>query len=140
VVALVEKRTGERPVAGFNLLAVTGGRGICMHWDGRLRATEFGGGAHVISSNYDLDDPAMPELGVFDAWRRQGPVTEARLGEFLASHDGPRPVCKHPEANGGDYGTVSSSLYVESARRLLHADGPPCRSPWVDHSRLLAQG
>jgi len=124
--------TRDTPVAGFNLVAVAEGEGLCLHWDGSLRATSFGAGAHVISSNYDLDDAEMPEKAVFDAWLARGEATEPRLVEFLSSHDGTRPVCKH----GTEFGTVSSTLYVESTGRLLHADGPPCRTAFAECASL----
>ncbi len=58
VEALVTRRTAERPLAGFNLVAVLGGEGVCFHWDGELRPVRFGPGLHVVSSNRDLDDDA----------------------------------------------------------------------------------
>jgi hypothetical protein len=135
VEALVSKRTDDRPLAGFNLVAAIGGEGLGLHWDGALRTTRFGGGAHVISSNYDLDDPAMPEKAVFDAWAGSGTGVDA-LQAFLTSHEGRRPVCKHSE---GDFGTVSSSIYIagRAGRRYLHADGAPCRVGFSDYSALL---
>ncbi len=145
-------------MAGFNLVAVVDGEGLCLHWDGALRPVRFGRGsasrtsdpalrrtsAHVISSNYDLDDPSMPEKAVFDRWVAGGAPTEARLKEFLSSHDGARPVCK----DNGEFGTVSSTIYIGNppsrqeaalrrAGRLLHADGPPCRTPFAECSALL---
>jgi hypothetical protein len=133
VEALVAKRVDQRPVAGFNLIAVVGGEGLCLHWDGALRPVSFGRGAHVVSSNYDLNDPAMPEKAIFDRWSA-GVHSESRLVEFLSSHEGPRPVCKHD----GAYGTVSSTLYVTSpVPRLLHAAGPPCSAPFANFSPLL---
>ncbi len=133
--ALVSKRTDDRPLAGFNLVAVIGGEGLSLHWDGALRMTRFGAGVHVISSNYDLDDPAMPEKAVLDAWEGSGTGVDA-LRAFLSSHEGSRPVCKHSD---GDFGTVSSSIYIadRAGRRYLHADGPPCRTGFVDCSALL---
>ena len=47
--AMVERRVGESPVAGFNLLAVVDGRALALLWDGRLRTVELGLGAHVVS-------------------------------------------------------------------------------------------
>ncbi len=132
--ALVARRVSERPVAGFNLVAVTEGEGLCLHWDGRLRPARFGPGAHVVSTDRDLDDPAMPEKRLFDRLLsdQPGPPGEEALRAFLASHEGERPVCKHGER----FGTVSSTIYAGG--RLLHADGPPCRAPFADLSRLLS--
>jgi hypothetical protein len=122
VEALIEKRLSERPSAGFNLVAVAGNEGLCLHYDGALRPSRFGAGAHVVSSDRDLDDPAMDEKRLFDALLAKGPPDDAALKGFLASHEGDRPVCKHREG----FGTVSSTIY--RGGRLLHADGPPCRA------------
>ena len=110
-------------MAGFNLVAVADGEGVALHWDGTLRAARFGPGAHVISSDRDLDDPSMPEKQHFD---RMGPrPDESAIRAYLASHEGERPVCKH----GDRFGTVSSAIYV-AGRGLLFAPGPPCRTPF----------
>lgn len=128
--ALVRRRIDGRPVAGFNLVAVVDGEGLCLHYDGELRAARFGAGAHVVSSDRDLDDPSMPELRRWrefeSAW--SGEASPGPLTPFLASHDGDRPVCKHGER----FGTVSSTILrlSESGRRLWHAEGPPCRTPF----------
>ena len=62
--------------------------------------------------------------------RMSGAPDEEALKSFLASHDGDRPVCKHGEG----FGTVSSSILIDRGDgfRLLHADGPPCRTPFVE--------
>jgi hypothetical protein len=134
VQALLEKRVSERPVAGFNLVAVSGDEAVCLHYDGALRPVPLGPGAHVVSTNRDLDDPAMPEKQVFDRFLGADPAV-ADWMPFLTSHEGARPVCKH----GDQFGTVSSAVYTETdrGRQLLHADGPPCRTPYRDFSALL---
>jgi hypothetical protein len=126
---VVERRLDEHPIAGFNLVAVLDGRAICLMWDGALRVVELGPGAHVVSSDRDVDAPGLDERRVFDAFLAAGPATPERLREFLASHEGERPVCKHGER----FGTVSSTIVeeVEGRRRLWHAQGPPCRTPHV---------
>ena len=123
-------------MAGFNLVAVIGGEGLCLHYDGTLRPAPFGPGLHVVSSDRDLDDPSMEELKVFEELAGGAPPDERRLSELLASHEGDRPVCKHGEA----FGTVSSTIYRRDERgpRLLHAEGPPCRAEFRDCSALLA--
>lgn len=127
--ALLAKRVDERPVAGFNLVAAIDGEGLAVHYDGVFRPVRFGAGAHVLSSDRDLDDPAMPEKRLFDRTFGPGRPEEAEILKYLSSHEGERPVCKHNE----HFGTVSSTLYVEGApRRLLHAPGPPCRTPFAE--------
>ena len=128
----MRKRTGDRPVAGFNLVAVAGTEGLCLHYDGVLRPAPFGPGAHVVSTDRDLDDPAMPEKQAFDRFLAAlaGPPDERALASFLASHEGGRPICRH----GDRFGTVSSTIHIRTASRarLLYADGPPCRTPFAE--------
>jgi hypothetical protein len=122
---LVARRVEERPLAGFNLVAVAGGAGLALHWDGTLRAVPFGPGAHVISSDRDLDDPSMPEKRLFDrTFGREVPGLDA-IKTYLASHEGDRPVCKHQAG----FGTVSSAIY-RAGGTLLFSPGPPCRTPY----------
>lgn len=115
-------------MAGFNLVAALDGQGLALMWDGRLRAVELGLGAHVVSSDRDVDDPALDERLDFEHFLSSGPAEAERLPEFLASHEGARPVCKHGER----FGTVSSTVYEDwgGRRRMWHAQGPPCRTPF----------
>ena len=129
----MRKRVDERPVAGFNLVAAVDGEAVCLHFDGAVRPAILGPGLHVISTDRDVDDASMPELGSVRA-ALQTPPTEAALRGLVGRHDGERPICKH----GDTYGTVSSSIYIEEPRpRLLHADGLPCRAEFQDFSKLL---
>jgi uncharacterized protein with NRDE domain len=128
VEGIVERRVRDHAVAGFNLVAVIDGQGLCLHYDGTLRRAPFGAGVHVVSSDRDLDDPTMAEKRAAD--RLAGAPDEEALKTFLGSHDGDRPICKH----GVGFGTVSSSILIDRGDgfRLLHADGPPCRTPFVE--------
>jgi hypothetical protein len=124
---LVARRVREQPVAGFNLVAVAEGTGVALHWDGALRPVRFGAGAHVVSSDRDLDDASMPEKQIFDrTFRAESPRDES-IRRFLASHEGGRPVCKH----GDRFGTVSSAIYV-AGRSFHFAPGPPCLTPYTE--------
>ena len=137
VETLLAKRTREQPVAGFNLIAVLGNDGVCGHWNGAFSAQRFGAGLHVLSNDRDLDDPTMPEKTTVEAFQASlgGLPDEAALAEFLRSHTGERPICKH----GDKYGTVSSTIYMVTGhgRRLLYADGPPCQTEFRDYSPAL---
>lgn len=130
VEGIVERRVRDHPISGFNLVAIVEGQGLCLHFDGTLRRAPFGAGVHVVSSDRDLDDPAMPEKQCLERFVAAHPgVPEAdRLRGFLSSHEGDRPVCKH----GDGYGTVSSTIVIDDGRkaRMLYAPGPPCRSPF----------
>jgi uncharacterized protein with NRDE domain len=132
VEGIVERRVRDHAIAGFNLVAVVDGQGLCLHYDGTLRRAPFGPGVHVVSSDRDLDDPAMPERKVVDAFvaAHPGLPDEAALRTLLASHEGDRAVCKHGEG----FGTVSSTIVVDRGDgfRMMHADGPPCRTPFVE--------
>jgi uncharacterized protein with NRDE domain len=138
VEAIVRRRVGDDAYAGFNLVAAVDGEGLCLHYDGSLRRTPFGPGIHVISSDRDLDDAGLPEKLALDRFVAVHPglPDEVSLPTFLASHEGERPVCKH----GDGYGTVSSTIVVVGAggSRLLHAGGPPCRTPFTSKCSLLA--
>jgi hypothetical protein len=131
VEGIVERRVRDHPIAGFNLVAVVDGQGLCLHYDGTLRRAPFGPGVHVISSDRDLDDPSMPERRVLDRFIAANPGLpgEAALQTFLASHEGDRPVCKHGDGSG----TVSSTILIDRGdrTRLLHAGGPPCTTKFV---------
>jgi uncharacterized protein with NRDE domain len=128
VEALGARRVGERPVAGFNLIAAMGREGLCLHWNGMFTAQRVGPGLHVLSNDRDLDDEAMPEKKTLEILARSltGPPDEEALTALLRSHAGERPICKH----GDKHGTVSSAIYLgrPGAPRLLFADGPPCRA------------
>jgi hypothetical protein len=130
VEGIVERRVRDHPIAGFNLVALVVGQGLCLHHDGTLRRAPFGPGVHVVSSDRDLDDPAMPEkqcLHRFTAAHPGVPDVDALRG-FLSSHEGERPVCKH----GDGYGTVSSTIVIDDGQkaRMFYAAGPPCRTPY----------
>jgi hypothetical protein len=135
VEALAVRRAAEGPIAGFNLVAVAGSAGLCVHWDGALRPARFGPGRHIVTTDRDLDDPHMDERRPFDRVGDRLPSVEG-LMELLRSHEGERPVCKHGER----FGTVSSAIYVPrpKEKRLLYAAGPPCRTPFTDLSGVLS--
>ncbi|HZE98834.1 MAG TPA: NRDE family protein [Planctomycetota bacterium] len=136
VEGIVERRVRDHPVAGFNLVTIVEGQGLCLHFDGTLRRAPFGAGVHVVSSDRDLDDPAMPEKRCLDAFVADHPGVpdEAALKSFLASHEGERPICKH----GDGYGTVSSTILIDDGQkaRMLYAAGPPCRTPYIEVTGL----
>jgi len=135
VEGIVERRVRDHPVAGFNLVAIVEGQGLCLHYDGTLRRAPFGAGVHVVSSDRDLDDPAMPEKAVLDRFvvAHPGVPDPAVLQTFLASHEGERPVCKHGEG----YGTVSSTILIDDGQsaRMLYSEGPPCRCVYTEVPR-----
>ena len=132
VQGIVERRIQDHPMAGFNLVAVVDGQGLCLSYDGALRRAPFGPGVHVVSSDRDLDDPAMPEKQCLDRFiaAHPGVPDVDALHRFLSSHEGDRPVCKH----GDGYGTVSSTIVVDDGNeaRMLYSAGPPCTTPFKE--------
>jgi hypothetical protein len=130
VEGLLARRVEERPTAGFNLVAALEGEAVCIHWDGRFRPVRIPPGPHVLSSDHDLDDPALPEAAAFSRAfppSSSDPPDPTALRAFLGSHEGARPVCKH----GAGFGTVSSTIFSDGPEgpRMLHAAGPPCTTP-----------
>ena len=100
-------------------------------------------GWHVITHE-DLDNREEPRTrAILDALGDSVPPTaEAaleRIAHLLREHGdgGGAPVCLHRNR----FPTVSSSLLALGALgppRYLHAAGPPCVTPYVDRSELLA--
>ena len=116
--------------------AIRGGHG------GSPEVTPITTGWHVIT-HQELDDPGEPRtkwlLERLEGAKAAG-VDEAfaLLGSLLRRHgeEGEPPVCIHRER----FPTVSSSLLALGALgtpRYLHSPGPPCVTPYEDHSSLL---
>ena len=116
--------------AGFNLVSLRDGHGLCWHYDGTLRRVPLDGSLHVISSHRDMDDPAMPERRVvMNTWTGDGDRDRdhllERLKEILRDHsDGGSAICKHADG----YGTVSSTLIVSTTAKVGSYAGIPRRS------------
>lgn len=129
--ALVRSRVASHPMAGFNLVVLVGNVGLSLHFDGKLRETAIGPGRHVMSSNFDINDPKLPEKREFDRFVAEHPGTPAAddLRTFLSSHTGTRPVCKHGEV----FGTVSSTILESEGGQwsMWYAAGRPCTTPWA---------
>jgi len=110
---------------------------------GEPTASAIPQGWHVITHR-NLDDPEEPRTAwLLDRIRdlRPGSVHEAvdRLAGFLKMHgEGGSPaVCLHRNV----FPTVSSSILalgdVPGGPCYFHAAGPPCVTPYVDHTKLL---
>ena len=58
------------------------------------------------------------------------PDAQLLLVDTPGLHEGERPLCKHGEG----FGTVSSTILVDRGDgfRMLFADGPPCRTDFVE--------
>jgi transport and Golgi organization protein 2 len=131
--------------APFSLVVATANacRLMVHPGSGAPRVAEIGPGWHVLT-HAELDDPAEPRAAHLMA-RLASFITPTPdeavgfVGDRLRSHgeDGGPPVCLHE----GRMVTVSSSWIAmdRTGTRYFHADGPPCRNPFVDQSPLLAQ-
>lgn len=135
----------------FNLLVASPAAAFVLsNVSGAFDLTRLDPGLHLLT-NLAVNDTTCPRIAksytLFEAARR---VLEAEgldafrheLRAVLADHatpldprdDGsPNNLCMHGEA----FGTRSSSLVVYCARgggrfRFWHADGPPCRTPYVE--------
>lgn len=115
---------------------------ITLHPDDEPRASLLDPGWHVITHEA-MDDPDEPRTRALLArlsGERPRDASEGFeiLARLLRTHDdsGTPPVCLHRER----FPTVSStllSLGAPGAARYAHADGPPCVTPFEDHSPLL---
>jgi uncharacterized protein with NRDE domain len=130
--------------AGCNLLCVDAERAVVIQAGDWLRVRPLPTGLHVIS-NGDVNDEGDRRVG-HSLWTL-GKLKLATADDCLdalqrlCSESGPAdaPMCIH----GKDGGTVSSTLIalrLPPARgTLLHAQGAPDQTPYVDASDLLGQ-
>ena len=88
-----------------------------------------------------LSDPAPGSLDALFATFQavcQGHQEVERIVDAPNEHRGNRAICVHTSEQ---YGTVSSSLLAIgrewSTSRYLHAEGPPCLTPYRDFSALF---
>lgn len=144
---------------GCNVLCVDGAIAHVVHAGDALERVVLAAGLHVMAAG-DVDDALCPRLGharsvlarrqetagvaanpatpLPPQFARQWLTTAAALCAEHAHDDAPA-ICLHDP----DHGTVSSSLIAvpESFDEVIyrHADGPPCRTPYVDYSHLARQ-
>ncbi len=115
---------------------------ITLHPHEEPRASILSPGWHVITHG-EMDDPDEPRTHALLA-RLKGkrPLSAEEgfelLSGLLRTHDdsGGPAVCLHRER----FPTVSStllSLGLPGRSRYSHAGGPPCATPYEDHSELL---
>lgn len=112
-------------------------------------------GLHLLT-NLDVNDPRCPRIAASQRNFAAAGETFAHANDVeafvvtlrgvLADHAtpldprGPGSLCLHHDA----YGTRSSSLLLVGSRdgalRYLHADGPPCRTPFASVALPFAAG
>ena len=139
-------RAAAEPAGRYNpfnlLVADRTGAFVVGH---ALAETRLEPGLHLLT-NLDVNDPTCPRIAAShqrfaaagDAFARDGAVDAfvSTLHEILADHAtaldprGPGSLCVHADR----YGTRSSSVLLVPADlrdiRYLHADGPPCTTPF----------
>jgi uncharacterized protein with NRDE domain len=128
--------------AGCNVVVADAERAVVLHGAEWLRVQMLPPGLHVLT-NRDVNQEGDPRVGYSLWWLGQRNYNRAAdcveaLKQLCGScgGEGP-PIC----LRGDGRGTVSSSILVlpRSLARgtYLHAQGPPDRTPYEDHSDLL---
>jgi uncharacterized protein with NRDE domain len=132
----------KQPYAGANFLCADASQAVVIHAGDSLRIRPLPPGIHVLT-NGDVDDLNDPRLKYALDWLNRRPYDSAAdcvqaLRELCGQHEPEHPpICFRHEERG----TVSSSI-IALRRALtdstyLHAQGPPCQTPYVDCSQLL---
>ena len=129
--------------AGCNVLAVDHAATCLVESGDAIVSSTPGVGVYVVTTN-GLNQPgdtraalAAAELRACPRWSLESCLAQLmRICGQHAAGDRP-PICLHAP----DRGTVSSSIVAfgtDSADlRWLHAQGPPCRSRFIDYSMLF---
>jgi uncharacterized protein with NRDE domain len=128
--------------AGANILCADASRAIVVQAGDWLCIRPLPPGIHVLT-NRDINDAGDARLNYALDWLNRRSFHTATdclraLRELCAQHqpDDP-PICFRAEERG----TVSSSLVAlrgsTNDSTYLHAQGPPCRTPYADYSHLL---
>ena len=130
--------------AGANFLCVDAHRAVVVQGGDWLRVRPLPPGIHVMT-NRDINDASDPRLGYALDWlnrRRYHSKADCiqALTQLCSQHEpNDPPIC----FRGPDRGTVSSSIVAVghslAERVYLHAQGTPCRTPYVDLSPLLRE-
>ena len=128
--------------AGANFLCVDASRAVVIQAGDWLRVRPLPPGVHILT-NRDINDAGDARLNYALNWLNRRSYDTATdclraLRELCAQHEPDDPPMCFRE---GERGTVSSSLVAlrgsPSDSTYLHAQGPPCRTPYSDYSHLL---
>lgn len=130
------------PYAGANFLCADANRAVVIHAGDCVHVQTLPPGIHVLS-NGDVNDPTDPRLTYALDWLNRRPYDSAAdcvraLRELCVQHESDHPpICFRKI----DRGTVSSSIVTlrrsMTESTYLHAQGPPCQTPYADCSNLL---
>jgi uncharacterized protein with NRDE domain len=123
--------------------------------EGDIISRELEPGRYLLTNSSLIDLSRLTPAGIGDLLSDPAPTSlDALFSTFQAvcqshrevervvdapnEHRGNRAICVHTTEQ---YGTVSSSLLAIgrewSTSRYLHAEGPPCLTPYRDHSALF---
>jgi uncharacterized protein with NRDE domain len=133
----------QYPYGGANFLCADATRAIVIQAGESLRIRPLHPGIHVLA-NSDVDDPNDSRVKYALDWLHRRPYDAAAdcvqaLRDLCAQHEPDHPpICfRHSER-----GTVSSSIIVLrrslAGSTYLHAQGPPCETPYADCSHLFS--
>jgi hypothetical protein len=138
------RELSKNSYAGCNLVCADSRNAIVLLAGDWLRVRPLPPGLHVLTA-HDVNDSSDRRLGHALWWlsqRAYGSASDCiKALQALCAQpgNGDPPICLH----GADRGTVSSSVVAlrpSLARSTyLHAQGPPDRTPYLDHSHLLHQ-
>ncbi len=95
------------------------------------------------------EEPEMKHLeswheGLPDTLVRSGRMTQLLRAQFgkleleslkqvMSDHANyPNSICRHPDARGGVFSTLSTLIYRPEDRLMLVSEGPPCCSPFLE--------
>jgi uncharacterized protein with NRDE domain len=130
--------------AGCNVVCADKASAYVLQSGDWLRVRPLPPGIHVLTS-HDVNDGSDRRIGHSLWWLNQRAYTRAQdciaaLKELCAqTGNGDPPIC----LRGKQAGTVSSSIvalrFPLNRSIYLHAQGPPDRTPYQDHSALLAE-
>jgi uncharacterized protein with NRDE domain len=141
--ALIE--LDRQAYAGCNVLAIDAANAFVVQSDDSLQSCALPPGHHIVTvrglnemtdnrAAHALDRLARSLLRTTNEWLIE-------LQRMCGDHGdiANPPICLHAP----DRGTVASSIIALpdklSHGRWLHAQGPPCRTAFTDHSHLLVQ-
>jgi hypothetical protein len=148
----VDALLGELDAAQYNPFALLYSDGVearlAYHDRGGVRPEPLGPGMHTLVSSRGADHArwrAARVEALLDpahlATLSEAPLTRTLTAALRAHATDPHTddgLCRH----NGDHGTVSSFVLLlaaeAAASRLYCAAGPPCATPYVDQTALLA--
>jgi hypothetical protein len=128
----------------FNLFVADGREAFVVVYEDGPRVEELRPGPHVIC-NADPDDRTHRKVGrLLESAEAAAALPAERLLGALADvcrdHAGGGTPVEDACIHGEGYGTRSSTLLAlgdPGASAFWFADGPPCRTPYEDFTRLL---